>query len=272
VSRSARRYDESTQIDNDNDIYQLALARTTSPTTFVALVAGTSETNYENDVAPTYEIDEVFLRIDKAQPHGRFTADIGTNEIGSGTQSEKSPLLNIDWTRSMRSRSTLGISASREFTDSGSDVTSGAGVFVTTAPFEHKRVDLTYYFTGERTTVSLAAGVGEEDYAGGTDLDNDFQNDFLTVAFRASVRLDLGIRYEQYDRESPESTGLANSQSDRTFGIWLNRTLGEKFGVALNVSRFEGSGIESIDETRTEIRFGYSPTGSTSSALRSTGR
>ena len=270
--RSQRRYDESAQIDNENDNFEISLARQASRTASYALVASTSETEFEGNIAPGYEIDRVVIRMNKLQSRGELNVDIGTNEISSATQSQRDPVLSVDWSRSLSGRSDIGIAALREFSDSGNYAGDAAGTLVTTAPFEQKRLDVSYDLTGARTSVSLGMGIGEEDYAGGTTFDNDFENAYLAITYRSTARLQFGFDYDLYDRTSPVMAGPGSSQEDRTAGVWLNRLLGRSFSVALDISRYEGSGAFSVDETRTELRFSYSPTGDTAAALQSIGR
>jgi hypothetical protein len=271
ASRSTNRYEESTQVDNDNDYYELTLSRQARPTTVFALGATSRETEYDDGVAPSYEIEQLFLRVNKTLSRGTLNADLGTNEIASDAQSRRDPLLDFEYTRSLGARSTLGFTASQGFTNSG-DVGTGGTAFVTTDPFEQKSAGITYGLAGDRTSVSLSVNAGEEDYAGGSALDNDFQSTSFAVSYRATPRLNFGVRYERYDREYQDSAALSTTMEDATSGIWLNRTLGRRFSIALDVSRYDSTAIESVEETRTELRFAYSPTGDTSSALGSIGR
>jgi hypothetical protein len=268
ANRSARRFEESVQVDNDTDDYQIALSRLVRPTTVLGLVAGAAETDYEDGLTPSFKIEQLFLRANKTLQNGMLAVDVGTNEVSSDLQSRRDPLLDFSWNRSLATRSTLGITAAQRFTGTG-DMGIGGTAFVTTAPFEQESIGVTYGFAGERTDVTMGVAAGEEDYAGGTTLDNDYESSTFTVSYRAATRLDLGFRYQRYDREFVDT---AQSQGDRTAGLWLNRTLGRRFSIALDVSRYEADGVQPVDETRTEIRFAYSPTGDTATALAGVGR
>jgi hypothetical protein len=271
ATRSANRYEESGQVDNDGDFYELTLARQARPTTVFALGATSSETEFVDGVAPSYQIDQLFLRVNKTLRRGTLNADVGTNEVGSDTQSRRDPLLNLAWNRSVGARSTLTATAQQGFTNTADTATLGAAL-VTVDPFEQKTAGIDYGFAGESTSVTLGLNAGEEDYAGGSTLDNDFRSANFEINYRASARLNIGVRYERWKRESQDNTLPSQSMEDRTSGVWLNRTFGRRFSVALDVSRYESIAVESVDETRTELRFAYSPTGDTASALRSVGR
>jgi hypothetical protein len=209
----------------------------------------------------------VFVRIERMARRSTLNADLGTNEIRSDAQSRRDPLINLAWSRSVGARSTLGLSAAQGFTGSGGIGTGSA--LVTGVPFEQETVGVRYDLQGARTRISVGIARGEEDYAGGTTTDNDYQSTDVNVAYSVSSRLNIGLRYELYDREYEDSP---IPTEDRTAGFWLDRTLGRRFSVALDVSRFEATGSQRVEEERWEIRFAYSPTGHTASAMESIGR
>jgi hypothetical protein len=271
ASRSARRYEDSAQFDNDSDDYQLGLMRQVRPTTAFGLVVASSETEYVDGVAPGYQIDQLFLRIGRTLRRNTLSADLGTNEISSGPQGRREPLVNLTWSRFLGARSTFGVTAAQGFTGTG-DTDIGGSALVTGTPFEQESLGVSYGLAGERTTVGLGFTVGQEDYAGGSTVDNDYELADLRVDYRVTPRLNIGFRYQWYQREYQDPAALSTSQEDRTAGAWLNRTLGRRFSIALDVSRYQATGVQRIEETRWEFRFMYSPTGRTSGAMGSIGR
>jgi hypothetical protein len=270
ATRAAQRYEESEQANNDSDNYALVLSRQARPTTLFALGANSSEFEYVDGVAPTYKIDQLFLRVEKTLPSGMLNADVGTNEIESDTDSRRDPLLNVEWTRSLGSRSNFAMTATQGFSRSG--VHAGGTALVTTTPFERKSFGADYTFAGERTTVVMGLEVGQDDHAGGQTIDNDYRINSLVIDYRISPRLDIGFRHVRYDREYEASGAPSASEEDRTAGVWLNRTLGQRFSIALDVSRYETISDPRIEENRWEVRFIYSPTGDTAGAMSSIGR
>jgi hypothetical protein len=270
ATRAAQRYEESPQADNDSNNYQLVLSRQARPTTEFALGATSSEYEYVDGVAPTYRIDQLFLRVAKTLPRGTLDADVGTNEIKSDTESRRDPLLNLTWSRLLGARSNFVMTAAQGFTRSG--VGTGGTALVTTTPFERQSLGVNYTFTGERTTVLIGLEAGQDDHAGGGTIDNDYLSNNLVIDYRISARLDIGLRHQRYDREYGDPTAPSASQEDRTTGVWLNRTFGRRFSIALDASRYEALTDPRIEETRWELRLVYSPTGDTASAMGSIGR
>ncbi len=279
ANRSKRRYDESVQIDNDNDHYELAVMRQTSTIGSVGLVASTDQTEYVDGLTSEYEIERLFFRVNRTYRNGQLSADLGTNEIGSGPQSRRDPLVAITTTRMLSARSELRLVATRSFTDSGSQTQSPLGlpgtpanIIVTTAPFEQKNLELGYSLTQERTRFGLRFGVGEEDYAAEASLDHDFEMWSLSLDHDISRGFDIGFSYDFYERDFQGSASPGVAEEESTAGVWLSWALGRRFGLGLGVSRYERSGTTSVDENRTVFRFSYSPTDNASSAVASMGR
>ena len=143
---------------------------------------------------------------------------------------------------------------------------------MTPDPFEQKSLGFSYGLAGDRTSFIAGFEVGEEDYAGGLVIDNDYQSSNLTVDYRVTQRLNVGLSYNRYNRDYQETTAPSPSQEDRTAGVRMNLTIGRQFSIALDVSRYEATGNQLVEETRSEFRFAYSPTGDTPRALASIGR
>jgi hypothetical protein len=277
--RSKNRYDESGQIDNDNDRYELELSRQTSPSATFGLVATTEQTEYSDDLASEYQIDRLFVRINKEFRNASLRADIGSNQIGSGAESRRDPLLDFSLTRRLRAHSEVSISAGREITDTGSQIrssldgsASSSDLIVTAAPFERKGFGVSYGLRQLRTDFFLRLGVGEEDYAAGPSLDNEFASSALTLSYGISERIDIGFQYQLYERDFRNAGGSSVTERDSTAGARLHCAVGRRFGLAFGAARYERTGTQSVDETYWEIRLGYSPSGSTSTTLGSLGR
>jgi hypothetical protein len=271
ANRRARRYEESTQNDSDSDDLQISLSRQVRPATAFALVADASETNFIGVEAPTYRINQLFVRIDRTARRSTLSADLGTNEIDSNTQSRRDPLFNVAWTRSLGARSVVGITATEAFRDTG-DVGIGGSEIVTPSPFEQRSVALDYTLEGQRTIVGVGLSTGDEDYAGGTTIDNAYRSADLTIDYRVTPRLGLGFLYQWYGRDYEDASAPSTAQEDRTAGVWLNRALGRRFSIAFDLSRYEADGAQNVEEERWELRFTYSPIGTASSSLGSIGR
>jgi hypothetical protein len=269
--RSARRFDESTQIDNDSDSYEVALSRQARPRLNLALVANTSETTYvDSPLLMPYDIDQFFVRMNRTLSGGTLSADLGTNKIASGQQNSQNPLLDVTWDGSLGTRSRLRVSSSRQFMDSGTYQGATGDTLVTTDPFEQERLEIAYRLTLDRTIATLGALIGQDDYAGESPLDNDNQSINATLEHRFSSRISVGIRYLLYERDYGAGTG--STAEDRTRGMWASCNVGRHLTIGVSVSRFESEGLQQVDETRKEVRLAYGPRGEVSRAFASIGR
>jgi hypothetical protein len=279
---SRRRFDESSQIDNDSVLSELGLYRQISRTARIGLVASWNDVEYVDVIAPEYRIDRLGLRYEKELATGRVLADVGTNEITAGPFQSDEPLYNFVWTRSLTARSELSIRAARELTDAGGALASGLGpgiegesftdVVVTPNPFEQQRFGVSYVLTMSRTVVSADISSWKDEYIGNPTLDNDSTTLHASFVRTISPRLTFGIGFDEVDRDFGDSATPQPDGEDSWLGAWLNRTLGRRFSLALAIANYERSGGESYDERRYELRFGYSPTDSGVAAMRYVGR
>jgi len=277
---SARRYDQSSNVDSDAAVYELGILRDISQTTVVGLIANASEIDYADFDAPPYDIDRLYFRYDKTLASGRVLAEVGTNEITLANNKTSEPLINFEWSRALATRSHLTINAASEFTDSGglasptdsaNPITPGE-VLVSANPFEQRRFAVSYVVTMTRTDVSFQIGRSEELYVGNSAIDTRTTTTEATFHRAISEKLDLGAAFRKQLREPEDSTILIADGEDTTFSAWLNRSLGRRFNVGIAWSKYERSETGTFDEQRYEIRFAYSPTGSGAAAMRSVGR
>ena len=275
-----RRFDESTNVDSDSVVSELGVYRQASSTSRFGIVASTNDVEYVDVIAPEYTIDRLALRYEKELATGRVLADLGTNEISAAGGARDEPLYNFVWTRSLTARSVLSISAARELTDAGGVAVAGQGpgiedsplndVLVTPSPLEQQRIVVSYLLTMSRTTISASIGSWEDRYLGDQPYDND--STVLHASFVRTItpRLTFGIGFDAYDRAF--SDGAQPDGEDSWVGAWLNRALGRRFNLGISIASYERGGVESYDENRYELRFGYSPTESGGATMSSVGR
>jgi len=279
---SERRFAESAQVDSDSVLYDLGLYRQTSTTARVGLIVSLNDVEYVDVIAPEYQIDRLALRYEKELATGRVLADAGKNEISSRGYKSDEPLFNFVWTRSLTARSDLSVRAGREITDAGGALgttlvpglegSSFTDVVVTPNPFEQRRIGVSYVLTMSRTVVSLGLDSLKDEYIGNAIYDNDSTTMHLSFVRTISPRLSFGIGYDRIDRDFTDTAGAQPDGQDDWTGAWLSRSLGRRFSVGLGISRYDRSGPQSYDEKRYELRFGYSPTDSSASAMASVGR
>jgi hypothetical protein len=279
---SERRFDESTQVDSDSLLYELGFYRELSLTARVGLVVSSNDVEYVDVIAPKYRIDRFGLRYEKELATGRVLADLGKNEISSGGFDSDEPSYNFVWTRSLTARSELSLRAAREITDAGAALgtslvpglegSSFTDVVVTPNPFEQRRFGASYRLTMSRTVVSAELGSWKDEYIGNALYDSDSTTIHLAFVRTVSPRLSFGVGYDQIDRDFSDAAGAQPDGKDDWTGAWLSRAFGRRFSLGVAISSYDRSGLDSYDEQRYELRFGYSPTDSGATAMASVGR
>jgi hypothetical protein len=277
---NARRYDESSNVDSDSVVYELGFFRQASETAVIGINATSNEVDYTVGNAPTYDIDRLSLRYDKMLASGAVHAALGKNKITFSNGSSDQPLFDFGWSRALTARTTLALTAAREFTDAGGLVAptsvanpTGAGeTLVSTSPLEQKRLGVSLTLKMTRTDLTFALGNADESYVGATTLDDDVTTTQVAVRRMLSPRLDLGGSFDRARREY-SGGGLSRADDqDTTISAWLARSLGRRFNAVLAWSQYQRHGNLAFNETRYEVRIGYSPTGSGAAAMASAGR
>jgi hypothetical protein len=255
-------------------MHDLALLRQVNPTNQLGIVATSNETEYVDTVAPTYTIEGLSLRYVKTLVGGGLTVEYGTNEVSSGDLATDEPRFSLDWSRSIGARSSLNVTAAREFTDSGQAVAEGESigdVLLSSSPYEQKRLGLAYTIAGPRTQVTLAGDVSEDNYVGDTTLDNEGVTKRISFRHSVSAQLSFGLVLDSIEREYGSSLAQEPDQ-DNTASAWVDRWIGRRYSLSFAASRYERRGTQPVDEQRYELRFIYTPTGSGGAALQSVGR
>jgi len=207
-------------------------------------------------------------------------ADLGENDISTAGFEQSEPLYRFLWTRSLTARSELSIRAARELTDAGAVLASllvpdegpsFTDVIVTPNPLQQKRLGATYALTMSRTVISAELGTWKDEYIGNAAFDNDAITMHLQLVRTITPRLTWGIGYDDVDRDF-RNDGAQPDSEDSWVATWLNHSIGPRFNLGFAISKYDRSGIDSYDEQRYEIRFGYSPTESGAAAMGRVGR
>jgi len=278
---AARRYQYSKSVDSDSAVYDLGLSRQLSQTAQIGIVATTNDIDYvDTNIAP-YTIDTAHLSYTKTLATGQALVEWGTNEVSSEGFATDEPFFNVEWFRDLTARSKLSVGAKRHFTDSGglagpngSDAPPPAAsdVLLSTAPLEQKNLHVSYLLAAPRTNGSFRVTATEDRYFGNSTLDNDALTTSLAITHSVSMLLKLGLALDNVMREYTDTVVALEDTKDRVISAWVDRVLGRRFSVSFVLSRYEREATDRFDENRYEVRFSYSPTGSSSAALPFAGR
>jgi hypothetical protein len=275
----ARRYENSSSLESDSLTRELSVLRQTTSTTQLGLILSNDEIEYDQTGVSAYEIDSVSLRYEKRFATGGVRAAIGRNELEYVSVEHDGPLYDFSWSRDIATRSTLTISAAREFTDSGSLFAPESGVpgddvadvVLSPNPLERRQLGVVYSLASDRTEFSIGTTTLDDSYVGDPTLDNKAV--FGTVSFSRALspRTGLGVAFDKVRREYSDVT-IGGEEEDAIATFWINYALGRQFDAAFVATRYERDGLQSFDETRYEVRFFYSPSDSATTALSRTRR
>jgi hypothetical protein len=280
---SSRRFDQSTNVDNDSTLYQVGLFRAPSRTARFGLQLSSNEVDYPDvSAAPVFQIDSASLRYEKTLATGRVIAALGRNEVDTGLSKDDGPLLEFEWARDLATRSSLSIRAGRRFTDSGSFLSTSSttlasagtmDIVVSASPVERSDAEVIYRLRGARTTAEVALGSADDIFLTYSTLDNDTKSASIAVTRIVSVRLSLNVAWRRLQREieDPLTTGTPSNE-DAVLSLWVNRSLGRRFNLAAILARYEREGAETFHDRRFELRLGYSPTQQSGGGLGLVGR
>jgi hypothetical protein len=276
-----RRHEKSGYADNDSVLYDFAVLRDLDDTTRVGVVTTLNDVDFSDTAIAAYEIDTKNLRYDKTLATGRALVEWGTNELRSQSVSITEPYVNVEWFKNIASRSTLGVTARRRFTDVGAaqePAEAGAlppadpDLLISTIPFEREELVLGYVIRTERTNVALGTGVTENRYYLDPTTDNETTTLRVGVTRVVSPQLQGGILFGKLVRDFiTPAVGAAPEEEDRSISVWLDRRLGRRLSASLVVSRYRRPGAPSVHEDRYALRFSYSPSESTDEAFRYSG-
>jgi len=120
-----------------------------------------------------------------------------------------------------------------------------------------------------RTVVSAELNSWEREYVGNSLYDNDATTMHVSLVRTISPQLTLGIAYDDIDRDF---TDTQPDSEDSWVAVWVNRSFGRRMSLGLAISSYERGGVQTYDERRYEIRFGYSPTDSGAATMASVGK
>lgn len=229
----------------------LRTIRELGPTSRISFNLLGQTVDFDNDlVARDYDRADAFARYERDLANFDLRLDLGWSQLDyDDGESDSNPLIRTDlgWNPSARSRYTL--TAWSQFSDVATDVmttlTPGAeipvrlpigDVVVSSSQYEERRIALSYEFTGERTTFSVAPYVYEARYVDSSEFDQDGDGvrlDFTrrlrpTVHFNAYAVLDR-IDYLTRDRED----------KTRRYGLGLQKDWTRRWSSRLEWARYE---------------------------------
>ena len=186
---------ETSPLDSDSALAELALIRLLSGVSSVSLHARAQQVRYdEASLNGDYDQGEAFVRYEAEGARTRLSADLGYTELklDAGDQKIDGPLVRLNIQRRLSSASVLTFDGGSEFTNSGSAFAETQGIGgiglgsapgrQTVQPFTLDHAALTWDFQRNRTGFSLFGAWEKHSY------DEDPILDQTTTTFGAALR------------------------------------------------------------------------------------
>lgn len=234
-----RRWQDSDELDSQVLAGEMRLIRLLSPTQRIGLAGGMRSIDFDSADVPRYEVYSAYGTYTRQLAAGEVGLDLGANQLRTGGRSETGMLVRARWSRELTARSSLGLSAGREFQDAG-DQLRGDGLAETSFgpigavglagdPYTRTYFDAVYALVRDRLSFGLAAGLERESYDTLTVLDREGVYGRVSADYRATPRLTTGVAVA-FRRE--EFAGLGNGASDEwLMAIYVARALGRQFDL-----------------------------------------
>jgi hypothetical protein len=265
---STRRFNDAINVDSDAVLYRLGVFRQTSRSARFGISLASSDTDYPNVDAPSYQIDTSSVRYEKSLATGRVIAAIGRSELEIDNARSDEPLLEFEWTRDLATRSSLSVRAARGFTDAGNLLAITAApaatenvmdVVISASPVERKSAEITYQLNGTRTRSEITLGSFEDAFLTTPAFDNESTYTRVALNRIVSSRLGVNIAWTRVLRAETAPLSELPRNEDSVLSAWINRALGRRYSLAFVVTRYERGGQDTFGERRYELRLGYNP-------------
>jgi len=240
-------------------------------------VRGNSESvDYSSALQSDFDRHEAYVRYEfsREQRQGErqsgATVNAGYTWLVVGDNDSSLPFLEVSLTRALSSSVSVGLELASRFSDAGLEFAAGGvwsgqgsgadpGVIPEASVFEERSGRGTIDFDRERTTLSVAVGLADEQYESAT-LDRRRYDAGITIERRMTRRLtgSAGVLWSQYDYETD---GLDREDTDNEYRLELRRGLGQRLSIAvigMHASRSSDDPLTEFDETRGYVVFDYS--------------
>jgi len=174
--RYARSTYTSSPFDNGRIQGGFELGQQLSPLSTISLDANSERVLYSNTlVATDFDRTSAFLRYEIDGVRTDISANLGGSKISSGEESQSGPVARLEIHRRISSRSKIGLSVAREFTDASagfSTAQTGAlnGIITTPAPvtannYTSDSSTLTWAYGYNLTTLNLSGRWAKDGYS-----------------------------------------------------------------------------------------------------------
>jgi hypothetical protein len=260
ATRAESNFQESSRVDSDSEDYELTFNRQISTTMQVGFGGAREDVEFEGatdkNVTKSY-----FLLYDRQLSSGGTGLRVGRTEVEVGSATFSSPLLDLSWVRNLGTRTRLGVTATKGFSDAATSFVRDNGatgpgteyVIAVRDPYEFERLALNLAVSSERTTFTFSVAAGESRYTETTDFDNDDRWFDVTILRELRATLRLGASAGRWNREF---VTVAREDTDRYRELFLDKEFSPRWSMRFTAQQFSrDQGTAAYDEDTVRLEF-----------------
>jgi hypothetical protein len=261
-------YYEASDEDSENVEGTAGLARRLSEETTLSLLGSVKNIEYDDELLQDYRITDGFLRLASLGDRTTLEVDAGYTEAKRGEQTSDGPLVRLDITRQITSRSSVRLHAGSVFSDTAGALRldqSSRGVateiedgIAATDVFRDTYAYLDLQTERERTTFAVGAYGRRERHEQQLEFDRDVVGATLGWTRRLSSRLDLSVNALYSDEKFVEDDV---SFQEWSVGAGVGVRLSPAVSMHLSAAHYDGSGRDierNYEENRAYFSIRYS--------------
>lgn len=258
------RLEDTNEFNSQTTTYELALLRQIGPVSIAGVIAEYRDIQYEGNIAD-YVIQGAVFHYEREFLTGDVLVELGFNQLVVEDITTDGPVTRFSWRKAVGGRSTLTLSASKEFTDAGAffAFVSTDGVVIdreevlyTPSPLEQARFEVLYEFLSPKTEFSIGAASSDETFESDPSLNNDSLTFRLELTRRLNPRMTVSIAAEDVQRDFRDSVG---ETGDRFYSLTFDWRLSRVLSLQAIASTYDRTGADFFGENRGEIRLRYEP-------------
>ena len=216
-----------------------------------------------DDPMDDYAIERLQLSVDRELPRGVLSIRFGESTLKFADTKTSDNTFYISWLRRLGARSSLTLIAERDFSDAtGAFALSSARPSIgeptiglqTADPILMDRVGTVFSLLFPRTTVSIGAGIFEQEF----ELDPTFDNESIDalISIRRLLTSRTGISM-QYDRVDRDFFMVNNEYDEQRIRLSVDHRFGEHFIIEGHIEANEREGTDPFEERLYEVRLTY---------------
>lgn len=267
-------YEESA-LDAQRNGGGIALARRLGGRNQIALNAMAEKVEFDDVLAEDFERQQAYLSLQVEASRTDIRTQLGYTWLDLEDRRTGGALINIFLSRRLTPSSSIELEFGSRYSDAGEAmradavrISGGGDITATADPFESRTATLNWHFSQNRTSLSVGAGIGEEEYEEQVQLNRTYRSYNIHLSRRLSPAIEAGLRAGRTEEKFETAQFRTNESmvaADLTW--WIGRTV--SVGITLDHITREATGnVGEFDENRAFLILSYRPRGGSFELMR----